>query len=56
MKRREAKELLIAWRGDRCPTRSERELRMTLAELCDLDEVARRCNAFAEFRKDLARA
>jgi hypothetical protein len=49
MARREAKALLVALVGDR----SERSMRLTLASLCDLDVVRRRCPAFDVFMRDL---
>ena len=56
MKGREAKELFALWLRTHVPDRSEREIRMTLASTCELDEVAKRCSAFDVFRKELARS
>jgi Domain of unknown function (DUF4276) len=53
MARREAKGLLASWMGGR-PESSERGIRMTLANLCDLDVVRRRCPAFDELLRALA--
>jgi hypothetical protein len=53
MARREAKGLLASWMGSR-PESSERNVRRTLANLCDLDIVRRRCSAFDELLRDLA--
>jgi hypothetical protein len=53
MSRREAKGLLASWMGDR-PESSERGIRMTLANLCDLEVVRRRCAAFDHFLRALA--
>jgi len=53
MARREAKGLLASWMGDRTES-SKRGIRMTLASLCDLEVVRRRCAAFDEFLRALA--
>jgi Domain of unknown function (DUF4276) len=53
MARREAKELLRSWMDHR-PESSERAMRMTLANVCDLEVVRRRCSAFDEFLRALA--
>lgn len=54
MKPRQAKELLASWVG--AQSRTDRDIRRTLAEICDLDVVAKRCSAFGEFRKELGRS
>lgn len=53
MDRREAKTLLASWVGDR-PALNERTVRRTLADLCDLEVVSRRCTAFEQFLRELA--
>ncbi len=53
MARREAKALLESWVGERAAP-SERVVRRTLATLCDLDVVSRRCAAFDQFLRELA--
>jgi hypothetical protein len=52
MARRQAKELLVSWMGDRDGS-GERGVRITLARTCDLDVVRRRCSAFEQFLRDL---
>ena len=52
MARREAKGLLATWMGDRTAV-DQRGIRRTLAGLCDLDIVRRRCTAFDQFLRDL---
>jgi hypothetical protein len=53
MARREAKEQLASWMDGRRES-SERSIRTTLANLCDLDVVRRRCSAFDELLRALA--
>ena len=52
MDRREAKALLESWMVHR-PESTERAMRMTLANLCDLDVVRQRCAAFDDFLRAL---
>jgi hypothetical protein len=52
MARREAKGLLASWMGER----DEQAARISLAGMCDLDVVRRRCSAFDQFLRDLGGA
>jgi hypothetical protein len=57
MRPREAKELLSQWLGEavRDGARSQ-VLRRNLAEICELELVARRCPSFADLMNKIARA
>lgn len=49
-----AKETLTRWTAEAGKSQQERDVRLTIARICDLTHVARRCAAFAAFMADLA--
>jgi Domain of unknown function (DUF4276) len=50
---RQAKDLLRDWHGKLAREKTTQEVRLSLAQLCDLDVLARRCPAFEQFQQDL---
>lgn len=54
LERRQAKALLMRWISE--SGKEEREVRLSLAQACDLGVVRQRCPAFEEFLRDLERS
>ena len=52
---RQAKSLLQQWSATQ-PGKTDREIRLSLANLFDLDTLERRCPSFARFASDLSAA
>jgi hypothetical protein len=50
-----AKETLTRWTAEAGKSQQEREVRITIARICDLTHVSRRCSAFAAFVADLSK-